>query len=156
MFNMEDFVRESNKIEGIVRSPSLAELDVHEWFLALREPSTADLINFVSVVQPGARLRNKLGQDVKVGNYLPPLGGVQIEARLVGILNSDYDPYLCHIEYELLHPFTDGNGRSGRVLWLHRMGGIEEAPLGFLQTFYYQTLQKAESRYNYSRTDGVT
>lgn len=43
--------------------------------------------------------------------------------------------------YETLHPFTDGNGRSGRALWLWAMGGIHRAPLGFLHHFYYQALQ---------------
>lgn len=28
-----------------------------------------------------------------------------------------------------------------RALWLWVMGGIENAPLGFLHTFYYQTLE---------------
>ena len=144
MFDMKDFVRESNKIEGIIRPPSYTELDAHEWFLALTEPSIADLMTFVSIVQPGAVLRNKPGLNAKVGKYVPPLGGAQIEERLTSILLLGYGPYQCHMEYELLHPFTDGNGRSGRVLWLHRMGGIEEAPLGFLHTFYYQTLERVE------------
>ena len=49
--------------------------------------------------------------------------------------------YVLHCRYESLHPFTDGNGRSGRALWLWMMGGIEEAPLGFLHTWYYQSLE---------------
>jgi hypothetical protein len=39
-------------------------------------------------------------------------------------------------------PTTDGNGRSGRALWLWCMRG--RAPLGFLHQFYYQTLGAAE------------
>ena len=142
MFNMEDFLRESNRIEGIHDRIGYTELDAYEWFMALTEPSIGNLMTFVSIVQPGAVLRNKPGLDVKIGKYVPPKGGTQIEARLTGILGLDYDPYQLHMEYEFLHPFTDGNGRSGRVLWLHRMGGIKEAPLGFLHTFYYQTLRR--------------
>ena len=143
MFNMEDFVRESNKIEGIVRPPSLAELDAHEGFLAVTNPLIEDLRNFVSIIEPGAVLRNKPGLNVRVGRFFPPSGGPNIEKKLADILHLNYRPYKGHIEYELLHPFTDGNGRSGRVFWLHKMGGIEGAPLGFLQTFYYQTLRSA-------------
>ena len=39
------------------------------------------------------------------------------------------------------HPFTDGNGRSGRALWLWQMNN--HAPFGFLHTFYYQTLENS-------------
>jgi len=42
-----------------------------------------------------------------------------------------------HLDYEHLHPFTDGNGRSARMLWAWQM---REFPLGFLHTFYYQAL----------------
>jgi hypothetical protein len=59
---------------------------------------------------------------------------------------NDYyaDPYILHVEYEQLHPFTDGNGRSGRAMWLYAMkkcGRLEQGlNLGFLHAFYYQTL----------------
>jgi Fic family protein len=29
---------------------------------------------------------------------------------------KDKDPFLRHIEYECIHPFNDGNGRSGRII----------------------------------------
>lgn len=58
--------------------------------------------------------------------------------------NSGRDgAYRCHVVYETLHPFTDGNGRSGRAVWLRQMGWIVRAPLGFLHHFYYQTLQNS-------------
>ena len=88
MFDIKDFVRESNKIEGIVRPPSYTELDAHEWFLALTEPSIADLMTFVSIAQPGAVLRNKPGLNAKVGKYVPPLGGAQVEERLAQVYCS--------------------------------------------------------------------
>ena len=45
--------------------------------------------------------------------------------------------------YETLHPFMDGNGRSGRILWAWQMIEHNIAPglsLGFLHAYYYQTL----------------
>ena len=139
-FTLEDFVKESNWIEGIIRDPSIKEMDAHRFFLSYHTPSLADLQGFVSAVQPNAVLRDKIGLDVTIRDYIPPLGGPKIEKTVNNLLNMDLDPHLLHIGYERIHPFTDGNGRSGRVLWLHKMGGIEKAPLGFLQTFYYQTL----------------
>ena len=137
------FIEESNRIEGIVRSITSAqtgrEIEAHRHFLSLSNIRVSDLVAFVSIVQPDAVLRRQVGQNVRVGSHIAPLGGPKIETELETILGlmRDYGAYRTHVEYEQLHPFTDGNGRSGRVLWLWMM---KEAPLGFLHQFYYQTL----------------
>ncbi len=141
---LERFVRESNRIEDIHREPTRDEMDAHVAFLVLRTVTVTDLEAFVSIVQPDAVLRRRNGQDVRVGDHRPPPGGPAIEPALTELLadagNGSRDAYDIHCVYETLHPFTDGNGRSGRVLWLWMMGGIESVPLGFLHTFYYQAL----------------
>ena len=142
MWTLEDFVRESNRIEGILRDPTEGEIGVHERFLARDVISLKGLEDFVAVVQPGAVLRRKVGLNVRVSNHIAMPGGPKVEALLLDILarlrKDDKDAYPTHLAYEDLHPFTDGNGRSGRALWLWQMGG--EAPIGFLHMFYYQTL----------------
>jgi len=152
-FTLTDFVKESNRIEGISSTnPMMLDHDIkaHEDFLTLRSITVADLEWFVSKVQPGAVLRRKLGMNVRVGDYVAPDGGDEVEWRLEKMLrwvSNDQrhaDPFAMHLKYENIHPFTDGNGRSGRALWLWMMGGIENAPLGFLHTFYYQTLKGSE------------
>lgn len=140
--NLDDFVRESNRIEGIFRNPTVAEMEAHEHFINLVRPETSDLEAFVSVIAPGHRLRDLPGLDVRVGNHIAPAGGPEIRLALDTLLLKAFrpeDPWQVHIEYETLHPFTDGNGRSGRALWLWQM---QAAPIGFLHQFYYQTLER--------------
>jgi hypothetical protein len=134
------FVIESNKIEGINRPPVKAEVDELDRFIQLDKVTVDDMIQFVKVYQPNAELRDRAGLDVRVGGHYPPRGGKGIRTVLLDIL-SDAEPdnaWLSHYDYESLHPFTDCNGRSGRALWLWQM---QSAPLGFLHTYYYQTLQ---------------
>ena len=138
-WSLEDFVRESNWIEGIVRKPLAKEIDAHKRFLKLRSIGVYALEEFVHEIC-GELIRARPGMDVRVGGYALSLGGADIVTSLGGILArmDEQGPYRTHVAYEHLHPFVDGNGRSGRVLWLWQMGG--EAPLGFLHKFYYQTL----------------
>jgi len=147
--NSIEFVTESNRIEGILRPPTDEEIEEHERFIMLPEITIADLEEFVGVYQPDAKIRDKLGLDVWVGNHLPPLGGPVIRPVLHHILCNmkKRTPYQTHVAYETLHPFTDGNGRSGRVLWAWQMVTKYHGafPLGFLHTFYYQALNGAHA-----------
>ena len=137
---LERFVIESNAIEGINREPTAAEIEAHVEFLR-GEVSVAALERFVDVVQPGTKLRRLGRMNVRVGNHVAPPGGPEIVRRLADLLYAkQMSAYRRHQEYERLHPFMDGNGRSGRALWLHDMGGIKNVPLGFLHTWYYQSL----------------
>lgn len=144
---LRSFVAESNRIEGIHRVLD-SEVDATAAFLKLETVRVQDLSALVAVFAPGHRLRDKPGLNVRVGNYCPPPGGPLILSSLENLLyNVDcgsVTPFQAHLRYEALHPFTDGNGRSGRALWLWVMKGI--APLGFLHMFYYQTLAAIERR----------
>lgn len=135
-----DFIRESNRIEGIFREPTIEEVNEFRRFIQLEKVTIEDMKIFVGVYQPNATLRDKIGYDVRVGNYIAPRGGVDIYHSLQRILEevSNTNAFNTHIQYEKLHPFTDGNGRSGRMLWAWKMKRLD---LGFLHMFYYQTLQ---------------
>lgn len=140
---VKDFVRESNHIEGIFREGTPEEITEFKRFIELPTVTVEELQKFVSVYQPNARLRDEYWLNVRVGNYIPPFGGPEIREKLKAILEKESGAWEEHCLYENLHPFTDGNGRSGRALWAWKMMKEFNMPinLSFLHTFYYQTLQ---------------
>ncbi|WP_083880311.1 Fic family protein [Providencia burhodogranariea] len=71
---------------------------------------------------PGTALKNQMTGEVI---YTPPLGEQTITELLSNWekfihQNDDLDPLvklaLTHYQFEAIHPFTDGNGRTGRVI----------------------------------------
>ena len=139
------FIEESNSIEGIRRTATIEEIDAFQRFQTLEKLTVDELIAFVNVYQPGARLR-LADEFVMVGEHTPPTGGMNILYELDYILrrvnSGNMTPYQAHVAYETLHPFTDCNGRSGRAIWywmMTRDGGTIE--LDFLHEFYYQALR---------------
>ena len=143
-----EFVTESLRIEGIYTPPEDRHIKEFERFMKLKSVQLYDLYQFVYVYEPGAVLRDQYGLDVIIGNYRPPRGSHLIKEWLMNLLDSKMSAYEKHIAYEMLHPFTDCNGRSGRMLWAHAMGRRAALQRGFLHTFYYQCLSKEQSNDN--------
>jgi Fic family protein len=100
-------------------------------------------------VLPGTELKNDAtGETV----YVPPQKADYVErlmARLVEFLNEEtgrpFDPLvrmaLIHHQFESIHPFYDGNGRTGRILnalYLVKTG-LLDIPVLYLSRYLIQT-----------------
>lgn len=106
-------------------------------------------------VIPGTTLSNSRGEVI----YTPPSGEDIIREKLANwekFVNEDnsIDPLikmaLMHYQFEAIHPFADGNGRTGRILLLLylKLSGLLDTPAIFLSEYiiknkaeYYRVLQ---------------
>jgi len=113
---------------------------------------------------PGTILKN---QSTGATVYEPPQNALVVEklmADLVGFIHADdeLDPLLrmaiAHHQFESIHPFYDGNGRTGRILNLLIMQreGLLDLPVLYLSRYitstksqYYQLLQATRDAHDW-------
>lgn len=114
---------------------------------------------------PGTVLRNEATGEMI---YTPPSGEQEIRklmANLEKYMNEDFDgtdPLIklavIHYQFESIHPFYDGNGRTGRivnVLYLI-LKDLLDSPILYLSRYiirnknaYYQLLQEVRTKHNW-------
>jgi Fic family protein len=103
-------------------------------------------------------LSNNRGEII----YTPPSGETIIREKLANLekfINeeSNIDPLikmaLLHYQFEAIHPFVDGNGRTGRILLLLylKLSGLLEVPAIYLSEYIIQN----KNDY-YTKLKGVT
>jgi Fic family protein len=128
--------------------------------------STNHAIEIVNIIKqnnagirnlPGTKLQNPETKEVI---YTPPEGEDLIRRKMENLerfsndSRSELDPLIrvavAHYQFEAIHPFFDGNGRTGRILIILQliMNGLLEIPILFLSRFiighkpqYYQHLR---------------
>ncbi len=101
--------------------------------------------------QAGTKLVNNLGQTV----YIPPQDSTEVlnlMANLEKFINddefSDLDPLvkmaIIHYQFESIHPFYDGNGRTGRIINILYLvlQGLLDLPVLYLSRYITQNKQQ--------------
>ena len=104
----------------------------------------------------GTTLKNAVGETV----YTPPEGESVIRDKLSNLeqfihADDDIDPLvkmaIIHYQFEAIHPFEDGNGRTGRIINILYLveKGLLDIPVLFLSRYiiankfdYYEGLRK--------------
>ena len=98
---------------------------------------------------PGTNLSNTKGDVI----YTPPSGEEVIREKLANLEtfiheNQSIDPLIkmviAHYQFEAIHPFSDGNGRTGRILLLlHlKIEQLLDTPALFLSEYIIQHKHK--------------
>lgn len=155
----EEHIYQSNLIEGI-DDPNEDAQSLHAWYLLRNQPKlTHGVIQQVQKMitlnqndlMPHQRgyYRSVSKVNVVVGDYHPPL------SHLVdGMMDNwllDYEelgPWEAHVRFEKIHPFVDGNGRTGRMLmwWQEIKNGQKPTLIEADKRFeYYKRLNAGRS-----------
>jgi cell filamentation protein, protein adenylyltransferase len=166
------------------RSADLATKEVLRYRAALRrgsealqsEPLRLTLLEELCGILRDEKVTFRSDDSVYVGNlsqrtitYTPPSGGAIMQEKLRNLeefllADDDLDPLVRmavgHYQFEAIHPFTDGNGRTGRILnilfLLH--AGLLRIPVLYLSRHliqnkveYYSLLREVTERAEWER-----
>lgn len=115
---------------------------------------------------PGTSLKNSsTGETI----YTPPQDTIEINKLMSNLerfindpLICDYDPLvkmaIIHFQFESIHPFYDGNGRTGRIINILYLilEGLQNLPILYLSNYiiqnksdYYRLLQQIRDNENW-------
>jgi Fic family protein len=159
------------KAELLTEQTSIAAKEVRDYSAALRQSFTTvrqqKLLRLSDILEvPGTALKNAATGEVI---YTPPQDANKIQSlmeNLVNYINDDecceLDPLvkmaLIHHQFESIHPFYDGNGRTGRIINILYLvaKGLLDLPVLYLSRYiiqnkadYYSHLQTVREDNNW-------
>ena len=171
-FDFLEFITESNKIEGInlpkedfseniiKRRPEIiGQIEAIAYANAVRYPLKIEHIESIHFLLSREFLPPKeAGKfrrvQVRVGPY------IKVDPFLVSSMmktfcekfNRKEDPMETHYYFEVVHPFLDFNGRTGRILFLTQQR-LQKLPLEIIRakdkSEYYKSIREYELKGEY-------
>ena len=125
--------------------------------MAIQICSTIKGVELDIRAESGTTLKKRISGEVI---YTPPIGQKLLQAKLDNWADfmhnsTEFDPLVRlavqHYQFEAIHPFADGNGRTGRILNILFLveHGLLDSPILYLSRYiisnkaaYYRLLQK--------------
>ena len=188
IFTTHDQLFQADVLQGQKINQSAKEVENYRAALweSYRQTKTTGLIRFEDILRTQAVIEpNKSGirklpgtviGNAKTGNviYTPPQHPDEIQnllSNLIDYINdeqlSELDPLIkmaiIHHQFESIHPFYDGNGRTGRILNILYLvkNDLLDLPILYLSCYlvrskneYYRLLQEVRGKNNWQ--DWVT
>jgi len=150
-----EFLRESNAIEHVYDLESLGQALVAWDYLTKQKKLTHEVILTTHrLLMKGKLDKENLGKYRKVAVRIWDHEGLEAgkinQAMSNWIVNWEQtDPRTAHIAYETIHPFIDGNGRTGRMFmnWMFIQRGESIVVIKEAEKYeYYKWFEKSSVR----------
>lgn len=136
MVDIQEFIRESNAIENVYDDAAVGS-SLNAWeYLLEQEETTHDVVKGAHRRIMEDRQPDIAGEyrtvGVRVGDDIPPKPAVvpdEMDTLLAEEPSDPVEALVWHVDFERVHPFADGNGRVGRLLYAWHCYRMGETPI---------------------------